>query len=369
MSHKTNKNTILSIFLLTISCSNFCYADTININPLVSAINNVRQAVLDSAADMQAFMSGMENSRIQRESDLFRQYTQGRAPGDENDEVSELSNSIKGINQETYDVIKTKEILDINYGLYLTPKYENDFITANPMTTITSKHKQLYCSPNSGVEAKLWSGICKEDNSVENQHADIKLSPLINPTKYTEEQSGLADEILRNILSPLPNTDIMTVLNGDKGMVGNTSKEIFSLALLSQAMLAPARESLNNSYAIRYTSKMENMEKESKRRIESSEWLDKVNEASRTSLLREIVHMGAYNMWMQQELYKQQERIELMLAAQQSYTILRDGRLEKKFDELSQGAMGQVQRFQNYSNTGDLDSVVNDALEQVQGNN
>ena len=113
-----------------------------------------------------------------------------------------------------------------------------------------------------------------------------------------------------------------------------------------QAALSTARNSLNEMFGNRLpvlvnsetvASVIQIMEQEAGRRFKNAEWFQEVTKSSGEALLRELVHISAYNNWMEYQRYRQNERIETLLAVSLAQQVTQIRTMNEQMETLTGG--------------------------------
>lgn len=214
-----------------------------------------------------------------------------------------------------------KELTDINWGLYATPRPDEQ-IKGDAINNFLENHKAFFCSPSSDVEKVLGTPLCLA-NTTAREHADLKVSSLLEPSIYDQSQKVLAEEVIRTLTTPFPNGNLKDMVSN--GLAKASDKTYVAKIMSKHAMIHVARNSLNEIYGSRLAevtptvppkaaSIMSIMEEESGRRFKNKDWYDAVSQSSHEALLRELVHMESFRLWMDYYRYRQNERMEALLA-------------------------------------------------------
>lgn len=276
------------------------------ISGMTSVINEARLAVID-------FFTGAIENRNRADAEMiFMEPPGGNAAAMSNAEALRSAQSF-GESQ-----IRKKEIVDINWGLYLTPREGSDAIV-EPRGDFVRRHTAFFCSPNSGIENEHFSD-CIQDNAIPLQHGDLKISSLLSYPTYGPAERVLADEFIRNLISPFPSSTIRSLFQKDPGLEKQATSNRYAQLLATQAKLSVARNSLNEMYARRVPpsesgrSVMQVMDDEVNRRFANQRWYEGVSISSEAALLRELAHLEAFHTWMLYQQFLQNERIEALLA-------------------------------------------------------
>lgn len=250
------------------------------------------------------------------------------APPGTTEAAQTVGTSASSVESALNNTVLAKEIYDINWGLYATPR-QNEQIQGDAINNFLANHENYFCSPTSGVENTLGSQVCQSNTAVR-EHADLKISSLLEPSIYDQSQVVLAEEIIRTLTTPFPNDNLKNIVN--HGLVKTADKIYMANIMAKHAMIQVARNSLNEIYATRLaetipttpptaSSIMSIMENESGRRFKNKTWYDAVSQSSHEALLRELVHMESFRLWMDYYRYRQSERMEALLAVIVKQTV------------------------------------------------
>ena len=224
------------------------------------------------------------------------------------------------------DALLAKELSDINWALYTVPP-PGEQVTGSAWSNFITNHAQQFCAPSSGIETALPG--CNPNNSVAMQYGDIKTSSLLEPTIYSSGTKIIAEEVIQNLTTPFPDTSIAALVSA--GLTKNSDKTKVAKAMAQHAALTAARNSLNEIYGARLpasppsggaggaasnqpASIISIMDSEAGRRFKNPTWYTSVQSSSHEALLRELVEMEAYKMWTDYYRYRQNERMETLLA-------------------------------------------------------
>lgn len=248
-------------------------------------------------------------------------------------DILQLENSLRK------DFIEQKELNDINYDLYRMRSSDvNDRVSSaqDPRGYFLNKHNNMFCLPQMDKKCKVNSSIYV--------YGDIKTNTLLSENIYKDrEQINLFNEVIRNIVNPFPSNialEMLVASDAEKELPNN--KAALAENYASQARLGLSRNSFNtmlfNRLPLKYVpgsnindnnkdqaefSKLSVMEKQVSSRFANTDWLQFIDKSNKESLSKELIKMLAFYMWMEFEKYKQEERIESLLAtlvAQQETT-------------------------------------------------
>lgn len=244
------------------------------------------------------------------------------------------------------EFIEKKELNDINYDLYrMRSSNIKDRISLaqDPKGYFVNKHNNMFCFPEIDKKCKV--------NSPLYVYGDIKTNNLLSENVYTNsEQINLFSEVIRNIVNPFPSNialEMLVASDDEKALARNQSA--LAENYVSQARLGISRNSFNtmlfNRLPLSYLTRSGSMDDKEKdkselakkddisklsimaeqvgSRFSNAAWLEFVDKANNETLSKELVKMLAFHMWIEFEKFKQQERIESLLAtmvAQQETT-------------------------------------------------
>lgn len=223
--------------------------------------------------------------------------------------------------------LKNKELNDINYDLYrMTGDTIKDNVIArgagDPKGYLVMKHEQVFCSTKVDPNCKISDPFA--------EYADIKFS-ILDQNVYTDnKQVALANEFIRNVTNPFPSKIALEMLNaGSNERRLPQNQAAFAEALVQEARTSVAKHSFNNMILNRLSlgsieggasgndknfSQLTLIEQEAKSRFEDRAWHESVDRANQEDLFREMLKMEAFKIWMEYHKYKQNERIEALLA-------------------------------------------------------
>jgi hypothetical protein len=229
----------------------------------------------------------------------------------------------------------------VNWGLYATPR-EGESFSGSPESYFLSKHINYFCSPESVQEQGLdqTGGSCKS-NTEELQHADLRIASLLQPNVYSTMGSVAASEIVRNLTTPIPEPKMSGMVSN--GITNNDDKIAAVDIFLRHASYDVARNSLNQMLVMRSpyssvngnTSMMASMAEQVNQRFQNASWTTKISQGTTDVVMREVAMMQAFQLWMDYMKYKQQERVEAILAVTLSNSLKNFNRLYEKIIELS----------------------------------
>lgn len=230
------------------------------------------------------------------------------------------------VENNIYSLLLPKELADLNWSLYAKPLPYHTIARdeGEPHNLFLANHQANYCAPSSGVENFGAETSCNANaTDMTKQHGDLRISSLLGPSMYDSNSQSLAEEVIRTLTVPFPSTDMTELLA--TGLTKNKDISTFTTIMAKHAAINAARNSLNEIYAARLpttinTSRKDSlisiMESEAQRRFQdpNNEWYTTVQKSSDQALLRELVHMEAYRLWTDYYRYRQNERVEALLA-------------------------------------------------------
>ena len=200
--------------------------------------------------------------------------------------------------------------------------------TAAAVRKIYDEHAEKYCSAQ---DAAL--GRCKAA-SADMQNADARADVALNASSYTPEQFAAAQAFVSNVTNPVPTQNIPK--DWEKTDQGKT---FVAGQYIEQARASVAANSFNAALAERVPiqglgtramvnkadiSELELMESQTRGRFESVEWHRMIQGFGVEQLLREVAKIDAYRIWTGLKNYRQNERIEQVLAAQLAVAVKQD---------------------------------------------
>ncbi len=216
-----------------------------------------------------------------------------------------------------------------------------EITSSNPQDSFVSKHQSGYCSPNIVAEAKGFTCQSKagqlNNDSVTAQFlemGDVRTSVLIEPLIYNQALDYAAQNYIRNVIMPFPSSTFANYISNPDSFAKNTTqRKAYAEYLGNHAILSAARYALDEIYSMRVPgnimggsagasatankSVMQVMEDESTRRFSDPNYVAFLNDAAtaQIDILRDMAAMQAFELWMQYNTYKQNERIAALLAA------------------------------------------------------
>ncbi len=240
----------------------------------------------------------------------------------------------------TDDAIKTGEYMSL-----MEPKVENIGIEY-----IDDEFYEALFKPRSKKD--YFDGYYK--HLLKRDKPDVNVLRFLKTRQIEIKDAGFQAQLIRNIVQPFTNdSDVMSEALRDKltslqlakdaknttpykkedfeksngnGLTADEKNELISF-VVSQTSYSAAYASLYellskrvvNPSAVQLTgqhkSLLEAMHVESTRRVQSPEWYTEISVMPRDSLLREIAHIGAFQLWLQYQQYRQQELEQFMMAS------------------------------------------------------
>lgn len=215
----------------------------------------------------------------------------------------------------------------------------NEITSSSPQMDFVTKHVQGYCSPNIKIEKDGFSCTGQtanlDNDAVSAQFlemGDVRTSVLLEPNVYTPVVDLAARNFIRNITMPFPTQIYANYISNPSKFSSNvTQRKAYANYLASQALLGVARYAMDEMYGMRVAgsvigssgdaatrSILSVMENEASRRfIEPAyaAFLADTQNTDQTAMVRDLAAMQAFQLWMNYQSYKQNERIAALLAA------------------------------------------------------
>jgi hypothetical protein len=203
--------------------------------------------------------------------------------------------------------------------------------TSAAVGKIYDDHVDKYCSQQ---DADL--GRCSRPVDPSMQNADVRADATFNTSSYTPDQIAAAQAFVNNVVNPMPTQNIPR--NWETTSQGKT---FVAGQYIEQARASVAANSLNAAVAARTpiqglgtaamlnkadVSEQELIESQVRGRFESPAWYKMVAGLSMENMLREVVKIRALQAWMDLKNYRQNERIESVLATQLSISVELDSK-------------------------------------------
>lgn len=200
--------------------------------------------------------------------------------------------------------------------------------TAAAVAGIYDEHVSKYCSQQ---DAAL--GRCQVATP-DMQNADVRADVALNSSSYTPEQIAAARAFVNNVTNPFPTQNIPQ--SWEKTAQGKT---FVAGQYIEQARASVVANSFNAAIAERIPiqglgtraqvskadiSELELMESQVYGRFASKEWYTMLAGFGVEQLLREIAKIDAYQLWTGLKDYRQNERIEQVLATQLAIAVKLD---------------------------------------------
>ena len=236
--------------------------------------------------------------------------------------------AIKTTNTKNWqDFKRKKELMDINYDLYrITTLGPNDksqiTLAQDPRGYFIYKHDNTFCSSDLNNKCQLQSPLYT--------YGDIKLNVLLENLYLKKDKIDLATEIIRNIINPFPSNTALEMLEAtEQEKKKPKNQAALAEVYASQARLGVARNTFNNIFFNRLPLDTLNnnkaavkekfsinsiIEQQAKNRFEDSNWHESLEKADVDTKLKEITEMESFKIWLDYQKYKQNERIESLLA-------------------------------------------------------
>lgn len=213
-----------------------------------------------------------------------------------------------------------------------------EMTSSTPQMDFVTKHISVYCSPNISTEQKFFacSGQAAnlDNDKVSAQlleMGDIRTSVLLEPTIYTKAIDLAAQNFIRNITMPFPTSMYANYISNAATFSKNTTqRKTYATYMANQALLGVARYAMDEMYGMRVPgsimgatgnaasqSILNVMENEAVRRFTDPNYATFLTAATtdQVALLREMAAMQAFELWMNYQNYRQNERIAALLSA------------------------------------------------------
>lgn len=214
--------------------------------------------------------------------------------------------------------------------------------SSTPQMEFVSRHISGYCSPNIDAEKNGFtctgqSGSLDAASAQFLEMGDIRTSVLLEPTIYPANGSNegvlaiAAQNFIRNITMPFPSTMFANYISNPATFAKNTSqRKAYANYMANQALIGVARYAMDEMYGMRVPgtnlgvsgtdsskSIMSVMETEASRRFTDPAYVTFLTAGStdQIALLRELAAMQAFELWMNYQNYRQNERIASLLSA------------------------------------------------------
>lgn len=234
-------------------------------------------------------------------------------------EVQQLGNAVYNVGQ--------------NYGAL-----GQELTSSTPQMDFVTKHISGYCSPNIAIEKQFFTCTGQTSNLGNDatsaqflEMGDIRTSVLLEPTLYTDVIDIAAQNYIRNITMPFPTTMFANYISNPGTFAKNTSqRKAYATYMANQALIGVARYAMDEMYGMRVPgstlgvtgdganqSIIQVMESEATRRFTSADYVTFLTAGStdQIALLRELAAMQAFELWMNYQNYRQNERIAALLSA------------------------------------------------------
>lgn len=250
-----------------------------------------------------------------------------------NSELPDLFGNVTNIDYLANAYADTLSQWNILGTLWFLDFPKDDPASASDMSPnqIMNVHLSKYCDPSHDG-----SGCNNSNKNPDSYYADLNMGYFLEKSISSDDESFRI--AIRNVVNPLASS-----IYRDKMSGSNVDNEKFKRYLAEAATLSTAFNSLNHMYKIRkqittkdskkVTSLLKIMENEGNSRFLNKDWQADINQSSKSALLREITNINAFLAWMSMQQYLQNERIELLLAAQVSGGIQAIRSVDKLFDE------------------------------------
>lgn len=168
-----------------------------------------------------------------------------------------------------------------------------------------------------GAKLQVYNSIVDYlENPQDGNLNNISFAALMQSNSITKEQ---AEALIKLVTTPFP-TPMPAIPTGPLAEVSNDDKETYAEKAAQQAMNSVAINALSEIAARRIpnqsgNSMMQVMEGHVKERFANTDWYAQIGAASQEALLREVVHMMAYQAWVNQQNFRTMEQMSAMLAS------------------------------------------------------
>lgn len=218
------------------------------------------------------------------------------------------------------------ELNDLYFSLHrsISPHEHDRIISAeNYPAYVVDTHDKMFCSIQDNKKCQVAFGRYT--------YGDMR-SSILFPTVYIDRKElDLASNFINNITIGVLNSNIALEMRdaNDHERELPENKAALATTYVSQARLGLARNSFYTMLQYRTPSgllgdKSSNgknkfsiisvMEQEAKDRFENIKWYESIDNGNQEFSLKELAKIGAYQIWMDYHKYKQNERIEALLA-------------------------------------------------------
>ncbi len=235
-----------------------------------------------------------------------------------------------------------KEVQQIGNSVYNTGQnygaLGQEMTSSTPQIDFVTKHISGYCSPNISTEKQFFTcngqAANLNNDTVSAQFlemGDIRTSVLLEPTMYTQVIDIAAQNFIRNITMPFPTSMYNNYISNATNFSKNTSqRKAYATYMANQALIGVARYAMDEMYGMRVQgstlgatgnastqSILNVMENEASRRFTDPNYVTflTANTTDQIALLREMAAMQAFELWMNYQNYRQNERIAALLSA------------------------------------------------------
>ncbi len=203
----------------------------------------------------------------------------------------------------------------------------------SPANSLVVQHLGNFCNGTNET------GNCPSDPSL--MFGDIKISSVLEPSTYDAQSLAAAQALVQTLLTPLDSSAVTnflanTPINANTLSTNTTLQQQWVQALSDESILSMVRQVFAEMMAIRTAtaggsqaqplpSEMALMEQEVMQRFMNSRWTTKLSTLTAVQLQQEMALMQAFQNYMALKNYKQQERVEALLAT----TVLQNYRNQK----------------------------------------
>ncbi len=225
--------------------------------------------------------------------------------------------------------LNINELQSLGYSMYAEG-------VSNPVQTQVQNHITSYCSAQIPTEAQAFGCKVSGQNGevLPQELGDVKASVLLDSTTLTPDAATTAQVYIKTLLMANASSKYKDMISNTEtfGKNGNLQAQ-YAKFLGNVALLGLSVYSMENMYSMRSTgaalgatggsseSMLSVMEKEASQRYMDPNYVKNFimdPNIDQTALLRDMAMMQSFSIWMQYQSYRQNERIEALLAAMAS---------------------------------------------------
>lgn len=248
----------------------------------------------------------------------------------------------KALEENLSSYLMPKEVQQIGNSVYNVGKNYGasgqEITSSTPQMDFVTKHISGYCSPNIETEKNFFACSGQASNLNNDivsaqllEMGDIRTSVLLEPTMYTEVIDIAAQNFIRNITMPFPTSMYNNYISNPDNFSKNSSqRKAYASYMANQALLGVSRYAMDEMYGMRVQgstlgasggastqSILNVMENEASRRFTDPAYATFLTAGTtdQVALLREMAAMQAFELWMNYQNYRQNERIAALLSA------------------------------------------------------